>query len=252
MATPALRVEIWSDIACPWCYVGKRRFEAALAAFPQRDAVEIVWRSFELDTAAPPALQADGDASARHAARLAQKYGLTLAKAQGMLESMTATGAKEGLELRFDRLRAGNTFDAHRLLQLAARHGLQGPMKERLLRAYFTEGEAIDDTDTLVRLAREAGLPEDVTRELLGGAALGREVRKDEAKAQAIGVTGVPFFAIAGRYGVSGAQPAEVLVEVLTRAWAERETEGDGGDDAEAGQAEDPSAAACEGERCAP
>lgn len=208
-----MRVEIWSDVVCPWCYVGKRRFEQALAAFPHRDQVEVIWRSFELDTAA--AAERTGD----QAEHLAAKYGVPLAQARQMLDSMTATAAEEGLDFRFDRMRGGSTFDAHRVLHLAAERGLQGALKERLLRATFTEGEPVGDPDALVRLAAEVGLDADEVREVLRSDRYAGEVRADERDAQRLGISGVPFFVVDGRYGVSGAQPAGVLREVLEKAW---------------------------------
>lgn len=213
----SLKVEVWSDIACPWCYVGKRRLEAALAEFPHRDAVSVIWRAFELDPSAP-AEQPEGTA---YAERLAKKYGRSVAHAQGMIDSMTKVAAVDGLELRFDRVRAGNTFDAHRLLHLADLRGLQGAMKERLLRAYMTEGEAIGRHEVLTRLATEVGLDGAEVGAMLASDLYAADVRAEEANARDIGITGVPFFAVAERYGVSGAQPAEVLLEVLTKAWDE-------------------------------
>jgi len=210
-----MHVEIWSDIACPWCYVGKRRFEAALAAFEHRDEVRVTWRSFELDPGAPAE-------AGRQAAHLARKYGRTPEQAQEMLDAMTATAADEGLSFRFDLMRAGNTFDAHRLLHLAKERGVQDAVKERLLRAYFTEGEAVGDRDTLVRLAAESGLDADEVRAALDEGRYVGAVRADEAEAQALGIRGVPFFVVDRRYGVSGAQPADVLRQVLDRAWSER------------------------------
>ena len=210
-----LKLDVWSDIACPWCYVGKRRLEAALAEFPHRDAVSITWHSFELDPSAP-AVQ---PATPSYAERLAKKYGRSVAHAQGMIDNMTRVAAVDGLDLRFDRVRAGNTFDAHRLLHLAAAKGVQGAMKERLLRAYLTEGEAIGEPAVLARLAMEVGLDEAEVRAMLAGDAYAAEVRADESNARDIGINGVPFFAVAERYGVSGAQPPEVLLEVLTKAW---------------------------------
>src|SRR5688572_13548676 len=136
-----LRIDVWSDIVCPWCYVGKRRLEAALAQFPQRAAVEVVWRAFELDASAP----AVRDEGVPYAERLARKYGTTVDQAQKMIERMIEVAAADGLDFRFDRIRPGRTFDAHRLLHLAAERGLQDALKERLLRAYMTEGAAIGD-----------------------------------------------------------------------------------------------------------
>ncbi|WP_437976999.1 DsbA family oxidoreductase [Sorangium sp. So ce295] len=212
-----LRVDVWSDIACPWCYVGKRRLEAALARFPHRDAVEVVWRAFELDPSAKRVLGTE----VSYAGRLAKKYGVPVAKAEAMIRQMTEVGAADGLDLRFDKVRAGNTFDAHRVLHLAAERGVQDAVKERLLRGYMTEGEAIGEPEVLARLAGEAGLDPEEVRAALASDAHASEVRADEAEARAIGVTGVPFFAFGGRYGVSGAQPAEALLGVLQKTWDE-------------------------------
>ena len=153
-----MEVEIWSDVACPWCYVGKRRFEAALEQFEHRDDVTITWRSFELDPEAPA--EREGD----RAEHLASKYGMSLEQAHQAEAQMTQTAAADGLDFRFDIARAGNTFDGHRLVHLAKAHGLQDVMKERLLHAYFSEGELVSDHDALTRLAVEVGLPEDEVR----------------------------------------------------------------------------------------
>jgi predicted DsbA family dithiol-disulfide isomerase len=209
-----LRVDIWSDIACPWCYVGKRRLEAALAQFPGRDAVEVVWRAFELDPSAPR----ERDPSTSYVARLASKYRVSVAQAEGMIARMTDVGRGDGLEFRFDRVRSGNTFDAHRVLHLAAERGVQDAVKERFLRAYMTEGEPIGDPETLVRLAAEAGLDDEEVRATLATDSFAREVRAEEREAGELGIGGVPFFVI-GRYAVSGAQPVEVLLRALTKAW---------------------------------
>jgi predicted DsbA family dithiol-disulfide isomerase len=210
-----MKVEIWSDIACPWCYVGKRRFEAALEQFEHAGDVDVVWRSFELDPGAPR--RRDGSPHEH----LAKKYGMPVARARAMNERMTMEGKKEGIPFDFDRVQMGNTLDAHRLVHLAADTGRADAMKERLMRAYFTEGEAIGDVDTLVRLAAEVGLDESRVREVLTSDAYSAEVRADERRAQELGVTGVPFFAIDERYGVSGAQPAEVLLGALRQAHEE-------------------------------
>ena len=197
-----MQVEIWSDIACPWCYVGKRRFEAALAAFEHRDDVAVMWRSFELDPQAPAARSVD---SATH---LADKYGMTRDEAQASQRQLAEVAAGDGLEMRFDLARGGNTFDAHRLVHLGAAHGLQDATKERLMRAYFTEGELIGDADALARLALEVGLPEDEVRELLAGDRYAQEVREDERTAMSLGINAVPFFVVDRRMGAAGAHPA--------------------------------------------
>jgi predicted DsbA family dithiol-disulfide isomerase len=214
-----LQVEIWSDIACPWCYVGKRRFEAALDGFAHRDAVTVTWRSFELDPNAPrthhePALQL-----------LARKYGVSVPQAQAMNQRLTETAAGEGLVFRLEDVRVGNTFDAHRLLHSAAEHGLREAMSERLFAAYLSEGAALGDADTLVRLAVEVGLDDADTRRMLESDRYADAVRADEAEAAALGVTGVPMFVLNRRYGVSGAQPASVLQSALQQAWDAREEE---------------------------
>jgi predicted DsbA family dithiol-disulfide isomerase len=204
-----LTVEIWSDVVCPWCYVGKRRFEKALEAFEHRDDVEVVWRSFELDPTAPPEREVS---SAEH---LATKYGMSVEQAERSNAQMTELAASEGLEYHLDATRGGNSFDAHRLLQLAKDQGVQDAMKERLMRAYFTDGEAIGDAETLVRLALEVGV--DPTPLEHGGYA--DAVREDEELARRIGIQGVPYFVLDRRFGISGAQPAELLLQALEKAW---------------------------------
>jgi predicted DsbA family dithiol-disulfide isomerase len=211
-----MEVEIWSDIACPWCYVGKRRFEAALEAFEHRDHVNVTWRSFELDPEAPRERDEDG------ATHLAQKYGTTRDAALEMQRSMTEAAAGDGLDFRFDLLRSGNTFDAHRLLHLAAAHGVQDALKERFMRAYLTEGEAIGEPDALQRLAVQAGLPEDDVREVLITERYAEEVRDEERTAAGLGIHAVPFFVVDRKFGASGAQPPQALRELLDRAWQER------------------------------
>jgi predicted DsbA family dithiol-disulfide isomerase len=211
-----MEVEIWSDIACPWCYVGKRRFEAALAAFDNRDEVNVTWRSFELDPGAPREREVDG------ATHLAQKYGTTRERALEMQRTMTEAAAGDGLEFRFDIARAGNTFDAHRLVHLASAHGAQDAMKERLMRAYLTEGEPIGDPRALERLAIDAGLPADEVREVLATERFAEEVRDDERTAHSLGINAVPFFVVDRALGASGAHPPEALLQLLERAWQQR------------------------------
>ena len=204
-----MHVEIWSDIACPWCYVGKRRFEAALAGFEHRDDVRVTWRSFELDPTAPAARERSG------AEHLADKYGMTVEEARARQHELREIAAGDGVDMRSDLARGANTFDAHRVLQLAAEHGLQSEMKERLLRAYHTEGELVSDHATLVRLADEVGFP---AGEMLAGDRFAAEVRDDEHTARGIGINAVPCFVVDRRVGVSGAQPPEVLLELLRQA----------------------------------
>jgi predicted DsbA family dithiol-disulfide isomerase len=208
-----LEVDIWSDVVCPWCYIGKRRLESALARFPQREEVTVRWHAFELDPEAP------AEATGTAAERLAEKYGTSLEQAQEIQAQMTALAAQEGLDFHFERARAANTFDAHRLLQLAGDRGVQTAAKERLMRAYFSEGERVGDRETLVRLGAEAGLDPEEARGMLASDAYGQAVRADEALAARLGIRGVPFFVLGRRFGVSGAQPADVLLEALEKAW---------------------------------
>jgi predicted DsbA family dithiol-disulfide isomerase len=211
-----MHVEIWSDIACPWCYVGKRRFEAALAAFEHRDEVRVTWRSFELDPHAP------GERAGDRAAHLAEKYGTSREQAIAMQDHMTDVAAGEGLDFRFDIARGGNTFDAHRLLHLAAAHGVQEALAERVFRAYLTEGELISDPEVLGRLGIQAGLPEEELRQVLASDRYAAEVRGDEQTAASLGIMAVPFFVVDRALGASGAQPPEVLRGLLERGWADR------------------------------
>jgi predicted DsbA family dithiol-disulfide isomerase len=215
-----LRIDVWSDIACPWCYVGKRRLEAALAKFPHRDEVEVVWRAFELDPSAPPERPSD----VSYAARLAKKYGASVTEADGMITRMTDVAAGDGLDFHFEKIRPGNTFDAHRVLHLAGERGKQDAVKERYLLAYMTEGEPIGDPETLIRLAADAGLEAEEVRAMLASDMYAREVREDEDEARQLGIGGVPFFVLGGKLAVSGAQPAELLLRALTQAWKDVET----------------------------
>ncbi len=182
--------------------------------FPHRAEVSVVWRAFELDPRAPRTADA-----VPYAERLARKYGKPVPEAQAMIDRLAGIAADDGLEMRFDRIRPGNTFDAHRLLHLARAHGVQDALKERLFRAYFTEGEAIGDRDVLARLAADVGLDAEAARAALADDDGARAVRADEEEARALGIGGVPFFVVGGRYAVSGAQPAEVLLGALTQAW---------------------------------
>ena len=214
-----MRVEIWSDIACPWCYVGKARFEKALAAFPHRDQVEVVHRSFELDPG-----RAKGDIQPV-ITMLTKKYGMSAAQAQAGEENLGAQAAAEGLAYRTEGRDHGNTFDMHRLLHLAKRHGRQDEFIQILYRANFAEERSVfaEGDDRLVELAVEAGLDADEVRRVLADPeAYADDVRADEREAAQLGATGVPFFVLDRTYGVSGAQPAEVFTQALTQAWGDR------------------------------
>jgi predicted DsbA family dithiol-disulfide isomerase len=214
-----LAVEIWSDVVCPWCYLGKRRFAAALAHFPQRADVRVTWRSFELDPEAPRVR----DASA--AEHIASKYGMSVEEAKESQAQMTEMAAAEGLHYDFDRARGGNTFDAHRLIHLAAAHGRQDAANERLMRAYLSEGEPIGDREALVRVIADVGIDADEAGAVLDGDAYAGAVRADEELAAQLGIRAVPYFVLDRRYGVPGAQPAELLLRALERAWQDHSDE---------------------------
>ncbi|GES32701.1 DsbA family oxidoreductase [Streptomyces angustmyceticus] len=207
-----MRVEIWSDIACPWCYIGKARFEAGLAAFAHRDRVEVVHRSFELDPKAPAATDVPV------LDMLAAKYGVTREQAEAMEARVAEAAAGEGLGYRSDRIH-GNTFDLHRLLHAAAAHGVRDAVLDAFYRANFAEARTLGDPAVLRAVAVGAGLPaEETDRVLADPGAYAREVRADEREAAELGATGVPFFVIDRRYGISGGQPAEVFRQALERA----------------------------------
>lgn len=210
-----MELEIWSDIACPWCYVGKKRMEKALAEFPHADEVNVTWRSFELDPSAPPSR------SESHVELIASKYGRTVEQVEAMDAQLTAVAAEDGIEMRLAGLRSGNTFDGHRLIHLAAEHGLQVEMKERLMRAYFSENALVSDHDTLLALGVEVGLPEAEVRELLLTERYAEEVRADERDASNAGISAVPCFVIDRKYGASGAQDPTVLLQFLQHGWTE-------------------------------
>ena len=211
----AMHIEIWSDVVCPWCYIGKRRFEAALANFKQRDQIKITWKSFELDPNAPRSSEET------LTQMLAQKYGMSTEKAAAANANVTSLAAQEGLDYHLDQAHPGNTFDAHRLIHLAAAHGLQGEMKERLMHAYFTEGQSVGDVETLIKLGAEVGLDPAKIRIALASDTYADEVAADEKEARMLGISGVPFFVIDEKYGISGAQPTELFEQALQQAWSE-------------------------------
>jgi predicted DsbA family dithiol-disulfide isomerase len=216
-----MRIEIWSDVVCPWCYVGKRRFERALAGFPHRDQVVVVHRSFQLDPSQPQgATQPRGEV-------LRRKYGWSDAQVTAREAQMRETAAGEGLDFKLGNALTGNTADAHQLIHLALARGIQDAVVERLYRGYFTEGRSLFDHESLVELGAEAGLAPDEARAVLAEGRYAHAVAADGQEAHALGATGVPFFVIANRYGISGAQPTPVFAEVLARAWDETKDEGE-------------------------
>jgi predicted DsbA family dithiol-disulfide isomerase len=218
-----MQVEIWSDVVCPWCYLGRRQFEQALAGFAHRGEVEVIYRSFQLDPSAPA-----GETTPT-VEMLAAKYGMTLAQAHDAQRQMEQRAAQRGLTFHMDGLRSGNTRDAHRLLHLAKERGRQAEMAERLHRAYFTEQASIFDHASLADIAAAAGLDAGEALAVLAGDKYAQDVDADERMARSLGVTGVPFFVLGRRYAVSGAQPPEVLAHALERAWADTTADSGGG-----------------------
>ncbi|HEX2253213.1 MAG TPA: DsbA family oxidoreductase [Thermoanaerobaculia bacterium] len=208
----ALPIDIWSDIACPWCWVGKRHLEAAVAA--TGIAVDRRWRAFELDPEAPR----EAPESVDYAQRLAAKYRTSKQAAQEMIDRMVETGRAAGVEMRFDRIRPSRTFDAHRLLAWARDAGLQDALGERLFAAYLAEGCAVSDPETLAALAEEVGLDGSGAAELLRSSRHADTVRAEQRQAARMGITGVPTFVLADRLAVTGAQPPAVLREAIEQA----------------------------------
>lgn len=210
-----MRIDIWSDIVCPWCYIGKRRFEGALGAFEHREEVDIVHRSFQLNPAMPTG------SVRNHRDVLMSKYGLSESQAGAAQARMERTAAEEGLEFHLVGGVTGNTLDAHRLLHLAKDRGMQDAVIERFYRAHFTEQRSIFDETSLVALAAEAGLDADDCRNVLRGDPYADAVAADLRDARGLGVTGVPYYLLDHRYAVSGAQPSEIFAEALTKAWTD-------------------------------
>ena len=213
-----MRIDIWSDVVCPWCYIGKRRLETALSTFEHAADVEVVWHSFQLDPGAPT------KPTEPTSTMLAKKYGQSPEGAKQMQDQVEAVAAEEGLLYRLSETLHLNTMDAHRVLHLALHDGgpeLQGRLKEALLAAYFTDARNVADQTELKVIATGAGLDADAVDRVLGSTEYADEVWADIEQAQAFGATGVPFFVVDSKFGVSGAQPAEAFTQVLERAWSE-------------------------------
>lgn len=250
-----MKIDIWSDIVCPFCYIGKRHLELALDGFEHKDDVEIVWHSFELD----PMIESVPDATLVE--KIAAKYGMSLEQSQRSQEDIAARAAEVGLEFNWREAKFGNTFDAHRLVHLAATHGLASEAHERLMRAYFTEGVAVGDTNELQRIGEELGLPAEGVRDLFSDDRFADAVRADEETARNAGISGVPFFVFADKYAVSGAQPVELFRQALAQTWSEVHAgSGDASDAGPDGAASDERTPAsgtdhahgpsCEGDHC--
>src|SRR5512146_1317644 len=204
-----MQVEIWSDVICPWCYIGKRRFEQALAGFSQRESVQVIWRSFELDPNAPRRREGTLEEM------LAKKYRVSLQEAAAMNARVTGLAREVGLEYRLDKARPGNTFDAHRLLHFADSKQLGDRATGRIMHGYFSEGLEVGDRAALARLAPEFGIAESEALAILESDDYSKEVRADEARAAAFGVTGVPFFLFDEKTAITGAQAVEAFAGAL-------------------------------------
>jgi len=208
-----MQVDIWSDIACPWCYIGKRRFEKALAQFEHAAEVTVTWHSFLLDPSAPASYGIPIHEL------LAKKYGMSLEQAKQANQRLAGVAASEGLAYQLDIAKPGNTFDAHRLTHFAMAQGLREVVMDRFMRAYLCEGEELGNQETLARLSGEAGLDLNRVREVLASDAFAENVRGDVDLAHRLGINAVPFFVMANQYGLSGAQPVEVMLQALRETW---------------------------------
>lgn len=212
-----MKVEIWSDYACPFCYLGKRRFEKALELFQHKDEVEVIFRSFELD----PSMSKEVQSSMQEL--LAAKYGMSIEEAKAANDRVAEQAEQEGLVYRFATIIPTNTFDAHRLTQYAKKQGVMTEISERLFKAYFTDSLHIGDIETLTFLAQGVGLNGEEVGDLLKSDAYGEQVRTDERLAGELGIRAVPCFVLDGKYAVTGAQPTEVFLNTLEQVWAGRE-----------------------------
>ncbi|MFV8268822.1 DsbA family oxidoreductase [Flavobacterium sp. GT2N3] len=210
-----LKIQIWSDVMCPYCYIGKRRIEGALALFEHKDAVEIEWKSFQLDAGF---VASPEDNMVEH---LAEKYRKDTTWAQEMMDSMTENAKNAGLDFHFEKSILANSFNAHRLLHLAKKHKRADVLEELLFKAYLTDGKNVNDLNTLKLLGLEAGLDAKAIDEVLHSDAYGNEVQQDINEAQSVGVQGVPFFVFDNKYAVSGAQHVETFVKTLEKVWEE-------------------------------
>jgi predicted DsbA family dithiol-disulfide isomerase len=208
-----LKIEIWSDVMCPFCYIGKRKIEKALDEFPHKEKVEIEWKSFQLD---PTTKSQPGKSTYDY---LAEKYGRDKQWSIEMHANVTDQAKTEGLEYNFDKAIIANSFDAHRLSHLAKKYGNGNELEELIFKAYFTEGKDVSEGEILVELGKNVGLDETEIRNMLASNQYKDAVQNDIIEAQQIGVRGVPFFVLDRKYAISGAQPKEVFTETLEKAW---------------------------------
>ena len=214
-----MNIDIWSDVRCPFCYIGKKKFEKALEKFPHKDSIKINWKSFQLD----PSLKTQPDVSPKE--HFANQKGISIPQVEGMYQHVI-NGAKDvNLEFNLEKSVVANSFNAHRLIQLAKTKNLGNEIEEELFKAQFIDGKNIDDTEILSELGVSIGLDENEVKEVLDSDAFSKEVQRDEAEARSIGVGGVPFFVLDNKYAVSGAQSPETFLGALTQAWNEAEKE---------------------------
>jgi predicted DsbA family dithiol-disulfide isomerase len=214
-----MKVEIWSDVMCPFCYIGKRRFENALQGFEHKDEIEIEWKSFQLN----PDMKTDPSTNIDQ--YLADVKGFTIDHARQLNAHVTQMAAEAGLTYNFDKAVVANSFNAHRYSHLAKKHGLGIEAEEQLFKAYFTDGKNIDDTDTLIQLGTELGITTNEVKQTLESDAYADEVRHDIAEAQYLGIQGVPFFVLNNKYGISSAQAVPVFEQTLQKAFDEWQKE---------------------------
>jgi predicted DsbA family dithiol-disulfide isomerase len=214
-----MKVDIWSDVRCPFCYIGKRKFEKALEEFPQKNNIEVEWHSFELD----PTLITNKDEN--HVKHLSEAKGISKEQVDEMHEYINKIGKEVGLDFHFDKVIVANSFNAHRLIQLSKIKGVADEVEEALFKAHFVEGKNIDNAETLINIGVSAGLHKNEIKKMVDSEEFSQQVRQDEQQAQLYGINGVPFFVLNNKYGVSGAQSPDVFLQALGQAWEDFEKE---------------------------
>lgn len=219
-----MRIDVWSDILCPFCHLGRRHLELALEQFEHADEVSVIWHSFQLDPEAPARVEGS------NVQRIAQKYGVSVEDATASQEQLAADAAAVGLDYQWEKAVGGNSYAAHRLIHFARFQGVEGKVTDRILRAWYSEGASIGDKEVLLELAVEAGLDAEEVRGVLESDSFGHEVRSDIAVARQIGITSVPTFVLDQKFGVPGAQPVDVMLNAIRYAWEDQgNTAGGGG-----------------------
>lgn len=210
-----MKIEIWSDVMCPFCYIGKKRFDTALEKFPHKDEVEVEWKSYQLN---PHLTTQSGKTINEY---LAEHKGISIEEARSLNEHVTAMAAEVGLTYKMDQAVVANSFMAHRMTHFAKTKGKQSELEELLFKSYFTEGKNIDDIDTLLQLGEEIGLDKNELKSILESNQFAEDVQKDIYEAHQVGLKGVPFFVYNNQYGISGAQPKELFEQTLQQAYDE-------------------------------